>query len=609
MLKRLHDVLRLRTSPAIFFGSAAVIILFVFLTVTFTEWMDSIVSAASDWLYTNLGWFYILGVTVFLLFLIFIALSRFGRVKLGADDEPPEHSGPAWFSMLFAAGIGSILMFWGVAEPVSHFGDPPRGPDLGIEAGTAEAAKDAMNFTFYHFTLHTWTIFALPALCFAYFIHKRNLPPRVSSIFQPILGERIHGPIGKFIDIVAIIGTVFGVAVSLGLGTLQINSGINRLFGIPESAVWQLVIIGVVGGVSMISVALGLDRGIKRLSNFNIALAVALLVFILVTGSTLMVISGTLESLGRYVVSLPELALWNDTFADSGWQSSWTVFYWAWTISWSPFVGIFIARISKGRTVRQFVTGVLAVPAGFSVLWFGIFGYSAFDIELNGEGGLVETVVEQEDVPGALFAFLEHFPATMVISIIAIILVTIFFITSVDSAALVTDTMANGHEDYNPLGQRIFWAVSIGLITATLLVFSGEGGISALEQFVVLVGLPFFIMAYFQMYAIYRALREDASELPPMRTRRWKKVLPPEEIARREADGDDYDYGDEEAVVEPEAAEAAPVMRDPYEEDRVIGRAGTLSARTGSAPIRRPSLTQPTRPLNDKRRRRDEDQT
>ena len=374
MLKRLHDVLRLRTSPSIFFGSAAVIILFVFLTVTFTEWMDSIVSTASDWLYTNLGWFYILGVTVFLLFLIFIALSRFGRVKLGADDEPPEHSGPAWFSMLFAAGIGSILMFWGVAEPVSHFGDPPRGPDLGIEGGTAEAAKDAMNFTFYHFTLHTWTIFALPALCFAYFIHKRNLPPRVSSIFQPILGEGIHGPIGKFIDIVAIIGTVFGVAVSLGLGTLQINSGINRLFGIPESAVWQLVIIGVVGGVSMISVALGLDRGIKRLSNFNIAMAVALLGFILVTGSTLMVISGTLESLGRYVVALPELALWNDTFADSGWQSSWTVFYWAWTISWSPFVGIFIARISKGRTVRQFVTGVLAVPAGFSVLWFGIFG-------------------------------------------------------------------------------------------------------------------------------------------------------------------------------------------------------------------------------------------
>src|SRR5690625_1445754 len=197
MLTRLHDLLRLRTSPSIFFSAAAVIIAFVLLTIFFTQPLDSAVTVASDWLYANLGWFYILGLTLFLAFLIYAALGRFGRVKLGPDDEPPEHSGPAWFAMLFAAGIGSILMFWGVAEPISHFGDPPRGPSLGIDAETTGAAVDAMNFTFYHFTLHTWAIFTLPALCFAYFIHKRNLPPRVSSIFQPILGERIHGPIGK----------------------------------------------------------------------------------------------------------------------------------------------------------------------------------------------------------------------------------------------------------------------------------------------------------------------------------------------------------------------------------------------------------------------------
>lgn len=587
MLTRLHDLLRLRTSPPIFFSSAAVIILFVIATIVFTEPLDAAVSAASDWLYTNLGWFYILGVTLFLLFLIVIAIGRFGRVTLGPDDEKPEHSGPAWFAMLFAAGIGSILMFWGVAEPISHFGEPPRGPSLGIEAESSAAAADAMNFTLYHFTLHTWTIFTLPALCFAYFIHKRNLPPRVSSIFQPILGERIHGPIGKFIDVVAIIGTVFGVAVSLGLGALQINSGINRVFGISESALWQLIIIGVVGGVAMISVALGLDRGIKRLSNFNIWMAVALLVFILVTGSTLFVLQGTIESVGSYLMNLPELALWNDNYADTGWQSSWTVFYWAWTISWSPFVGIFIARISKGRTIRQFVAGVLGVPAGFSVLWFGIFGHSAFDIELHGDGGLVDSVVEQEDIPGALFAFLEHYPATTFISVVAIILVIIFFITSVDSAALVTDTMANGHEDFNPLGQRIFWAVAMAVITATLLVLSGSGGLEALEQFVVLVGLPFFVMGYFQMYALYRALREDASELPPMRTRSWKKVLPPEEHERRQ-DEDDHDNGD--AVVEPEAEDDRPVMRDPYVVDRRgLGPRGTLSARTGSARRSRPT--------------------
>ena len=227
MLTRLHDLLRLRTSPPIFFGAAALIILFVITTVFFTEPLDAAVTAASDWLYTNLGWFYIFGLTLFLVYLILIAISRFGGVTLGSDDEPPEHSRLTWIGMLFAAGIGSILMFWGVAEPVSHFGDPPRGPSLGVEPETQAAAVDAMNFTFYHFTLHTWTIFTLPALCFAYFIHKRNLPPRVSSIFQPLLGERIHGPIGKLIDVVAIIGTVFGVAVSLGLGALQINGGIS----------------------------------------------------------------------------------------------------------------------------------------------------------------------------------------------------------------------------------------------------------------------------------------------------------------------------------------------------------------------------------------------
>lgn len=585
MLNKLHDALRLRTSPPIFFGSALVIILFVVATIVFTDALAAGTSAASDWLMTNLGWFYISGVTVFLVFLIYIAASRFGRVKLGPDDEAPEHSRGAWFAMLFAAGIGSILMFWGVAEPVSHLGDPPRA---GVEPNSIEAAKDAMSFTYYHFTLHTWTIFTLPALCFAYFIHKRNLPPRVSSIFQPILGERIHGKIGKTIDIMAIVGTVFGVAVSIGLGALQINGGLAQLFGVPENAFWQLVVIAVVSGAALISVALGLDRGIKVLSNFNIVVAVGLLIFIAIAGPTLFMFNGVFQSVGVYLQELPQLAFWNETFADTGWQNSWTVFYWAWTISWSPFVGIFIARISRGRTIRQFVSGVLAIPAGFSVIWFGIFGYAAFDIELNGEGGLVERVVGDGDIPGALFAFLEFFPFTFVISIIAILLVVIFFVTSVDSAALVTDTMANGHEDFNPLAQRIFWAVAIGVVTATLLVFSGSGGLEALQTTIILVGLPFFVMGYFQMYALRRALKEDGGELPPVRTRKWKKVLPPEEAERRSED-DDYghEYDDDvEVVVEPEAEEEVPQYRDPYVQPPTGkargGRNGTLSGRTGS---------------------------
>ncbi|WP_453984632.1 BCCT family transporter [Brevibacterium casei] len=589
MLTRLHDVLRLRTNPVIFFSSAAVIILFVLGTILFTDALDTGVSAASDWLLRNLGWFYILGVTVFLIFLIYIAASRYGRAKLGPDDEPPEHSNGAWFAMLFAAGIGSILMFWGVAEPVSHLGDPPRA-STGIEPGTVEAAADAMNFTYYHFTLHTWTIFTLPALCFAYFIHKRNLPPRVSSIFQPILGERIHGPIGKTIDVVAIIGTVFGVAVSIGLGTLQINGGLAQLFGIPESAMWQLIIIGVVCGLATISVSLGLDKGIKVLSNINIVVAVLLLIFIIVLGPTLFMARGIFESLGTYIQQLPQLALWNDTFADTGWQSSWTVFYWAWTITWSPFVGIFIARISRGRTIRQFVIGVLAIPSAFSVIWFGVFGYASFDIEFNRGGGLVDRVVNQGDIPGALFAFLENYPLAGPVSTVAILLVVIFFVTSVDSAALVVDTMNNGHEDFNPLPQRIFWALAIAVVTATLLVFSGTGGLEALQSTIILVGLPFFVIAYFQIYALMRALREDAGELPRVRMRRWKKVLPPEEVERREDAGDEFndEYDDSvETVVAPEPVEPAPEFRDPYVDESAKSRArskrqSTLASRTGS---------------------------
>ena len=589
MLTRLHDLLRLRTTPAVFFGAAGVIILFVIATIAFTEPLSQATGAASQWLMVNLGWFYILGVTLFLIFLIYIAASRFGRVKLGPDDEKPEHSNLTWFGMLFAAGIGSILMFWGVAEPVSHFGDPPRAGALGIEPESGAAAVDALNFALYHFTFHTWAIFTLPALGFAYFIHKRNLPPRVSSIFQPILGRRIHGPIGKFIDIVAIIGTVFGVAVSIGLGVLQINGGLGQLFGIPQNAGWQLIIIGVVTAIAMISVGLGLERGIKVLSNVNIVSAVALLLFVLVAGgATLFMLKGTIESFGSYLYNLPELAFWNDSFADTGWQNTWTVFYWAWTITWSPFVGIFIARISRGRTIRQFVIGVLAVPSLFSVIWFGIFGYAALNIELNGEGGLVERVVDDGDIPGALFELLSHYPAAWIVSVIAIIVVIIFFITSLDSAALVIDTMANGHEDYNPLGQRLFWALAVGLITATLLVFSGEGGLEALQSISILIGLPFFIIAFFQMYALHRALREDAGELPPIRTREWRKVLPPEETIRRmRIEDDKYDYDDPvDTVTRPQPASEVPVRRGLYVEPPtgkpVRKRDTTLAGRTGS---------------------------
>jgi choline/glycine/proline betaine transport protein len=534
--QRIHDALGLRTGPVIFMTSAFVTILFVLLTVLFTEQVDAFFAGATGWILDNLGWFYILGVTVFLIFLLYMAVSRFGRVRLGPEEEGPEHSGLSWFGMLFAAGIGTILMFWGVAEPINHLANPPM---QDVEPGSAAAFEEAMAFTLYHFGLHTWTIFTLPALAFAYFMYKRNLPPRVSSIFHPLLGDRIHGPLGAVIDITAIVGTMFGVAVSVGLGTLQINSGLATLFGIEEGRLVQILIIAAVSAVAITSVAVGLDRGIKRLSNFNIIVAVALLCFVVVTGPTLMLLKGTIESAGSYLAWLPELAFWNDTMNDSGWQNSWTVFYWAWTITWSPFVGIFIARISRGRSIRQFIVGVLAVPVTFSAIWFGVFGWASFDIERREPGALTGPVVEQGDIPGALFQFLEHFPWTTVISVVAILLVIVFFTTSVDSAALVMDTIANGHEDTAPTRQRVFWAVCVAAVAGTLLGATGAGGLEALQQVIIVVGLPFFVMGYVMIYSLLRALKEDAGERPPLRTKRWRKVLPPEEAERREAEAAD----------------------------------------------------------------------
>ena len=538
MSERITRALKLKTDPGIFLVTVGTIVAFVVITILFGDWVGEVFGVASSWIMTNLGWFYIFGVTAFLFFLIWVAMSRFGHVRLGADGEEPEHSTLAWFGMLFAAGIGTILMFWGVAEPISHFANPPRG---GMEAGSTEAATEAMAFTLYHFGLHTWTIFALPSLAFAYFIYKRKMPPRVSSIFSPLLGDKVFGPLGKTIDVVAVIGTVFGVATSVGLGTLQINAGLNELFGIAVSPYVQMLIIAIVTTIACISVALGLEKGIKRLSNLNIAMAVGLLIFILITGPTLFLLKGTVESLGVYITTLPELALWNNVFPASddlaGWQNTWTVFYWAWTITWSPFVGIFIARISRGRTIREFVFGVLGLPVAFSILWFGIFGMASFDIELNGDGGLAERVAVEGDIPGALFEFLSNYPLATLISGIAVLLVVIFFTTSVDSAAMVVDMMASGTDDdvqVSPTHQRIIWGVLMGAVAATILVSTGEGGLTALQQVITVIGLPFFVMGFVMMYSLVKGLSGDTGDRLPTVTRQWDRAYSADELEKNE---------------------------------------------------------------------------
>lgn len=523
---------RFHTDPPVFWPSVVVILAFVVWTLVSVSTVTSTFSTAADWLKENLGWFYILGVTTFLAFLVWIAISRFGRIRLGGDDERPEHSTPTWFAMLFAAGIGTILMFWGVAEPLNHFANPPMAD---VEPNSADAAREAMSFTFYHFGLHTWTIFALPGLAFAYFIYKRKLPARVSSILAPLLGTRIYGPLGRTVDIIAIVGTVFGVAVSIGLGTMQISAGLNRLYGLDESVVVQVLLIVIVSLVACVSVALGLDKGIKRLSNANIIAAIVLLIFVLFAGPTLYLLRGTIESVGAYIVELPRLALWNDAFEENpGWQGGWTVFYWAWTITWAPFVGIFIARISRGRTIREFVTGVLALPVGFSLIWFGVFGMASFRVEQE-SGGLVDVVVDQGDVPGALFEFLSSFPWAPVMSLFSVLIVVVFFTTSVDSSSMVLDMMANGDERRSTPVQRVLWVVLIGLVAGVLLVGAGETGLVALQDTITVVGLPFFILGFIMMASLIKGIKDDAAARPEPRTRQWSPALTPESLEAQES--------------------------------------------------------------------------
>jgi choline/glycine/proline betaine transport protein len=516
----LADRLGLRTDPTIFFASTACMVAFLLALIVAPEAIGAAFAIGREWIVTNLGWFFILGVNVWLAFLLWVAISRYGEIRLGGQDARPDYSGISWFTMLFAGGIGTVLMFWGVAEPIFHFSNPPRN----VEPHSVEAAREAMGFSLYHLGLHTWTIFTLPGLAFAYFIYRYDLPVRVSSVFYPLIHDRIYGPIGKTIDVFAVLGTLFGVAVSIGLGTSQINAGLTELTGVPDAVGTKLVIIAVLTAVAVGSIVAGLDRGVKVLSNINIGMATALMAFVLLAGSTIFLLRGIIETLGIYVTNIVPMAFWNDTLAAYtrdegrwGWQGDWTVFYWAWTVTWAPFIGIFVARISRGRTIREFVLGVLFAPSLFTLVWFAIFGWSAMEIDgigaaaraaLGDDAGQLSAAVA-ESVPLAMFAFFEHFPATTLVQGLAIVIVAIFFATSSDSASLVVDMFCTGHAESGPVRQRVFWGVSEGAIAASLIVLAGDAGLVALQQVITVIGLPIFIMVFAMIFALVRGLQSE----------------------------------------------------------------------------------------------------
>ncbi|MCW3149472.1 choline BCCT transporter BetT [Stutzerimonas stutzeri] len=487
----------------VFYGSALIILALVLYSVGFQSQAQALFSDAQSWIIGNVSWLYILAVALILLMVVLLAFSRYGDIKLGPDHSEPDYSALTWFAMLFSAGMGIGLMFFGVAEPVMHFLSPPTG-----EGGTILAARDAMKITFFHWGLHAWSIYAIVAMILAYFAYRHGLPLTLRSALYPLIGERIYGPIGHAVDIFAIIGTVLGVATSLGLGVTQINTGLNHLYGLPISVPVQIGLIIATTLLATISVVTGLDKGVRRLSELNLSLAALLMLVVLILGPTVFILQTFVQNTGSYLSDIVNKTFNLYAYEPNDWIGGWTLFYWGWWLAWSPFVGLFIARISRGRTIREFVAGVLLVPTAFTLLWMTVFGDTAIHMILWENVSSLGEAIER-DSSLALFAFLEHFPFSGFISLIAIIMVVVFFVTSADSGALVVDMLASGGQPGTPVWQRIFWASTMGGVAIALLL---ADGLTALQTATIASALPFTIALLCSMWGLLKALRLDATK-------------------------------------------------------------------------------------------------
>ncbi|WP_462330459.1 BCCT family transporter [Thiohalocapsa halophila] len=489
--------------PHVTFVSSFVLIVFILLTLMWQEEAAAFFDGAMSLITGTMGWFLILVSNLFILAALYFALSKFGHIRIGGVDAKPEFTRLGWYAMLLSAGMGIGLMFWSVGEPMYHY-QTPSPMFNGIDAETPEAAQAAMGVTYFHWGIHPWAIYAIVALGLAFFAYNRGLPLTIRSVFYPLLGDKIYGFWGNVIDILSVLATLVGLATSLGLGVQQVNAGLNHLFGVGLNTQNQVILIAVITGFATMSVFAGLDAGVKRLSQLNMIMAALLMIFLLVVGPTVYMLSGFSQNLGFYLTILPEMSLWTETFKATNWQGSWTVFYWAWWISWSPFVGMFIARISKGRTVREFIFGVIVIPTLLSFLWMSVFGGAALHLQASGVADIAAAV--NDDVAKAMFAMLDNFPIAEVLSGVAVILVTVFFVTSSDSGSLVVDHLTSGGKLDSPTTQRVFWAIMEGLVAAVLLI---GGGLATLQTAAVSTGLPFALVLLVGVYALYVGLNEE----------------------------------------------------------------------------------------------------
>ncbi|SMQ86308.1 choline/glycine/proline betaine transport protein [Devosia lucknowensis] len=488
----------------VFFGSLAIIGLFLAVGVVFPHQADEIFGGLQAGILQSFGWLYLLAVAVVVIGVLLICISRYGQLKLGPDDATPDFGFLSWIAMLFAAGMGIGLMFYGVGEPMTHYMLPPTA-----EPRSVAAVREAMAVTFFHWGIHAWAIYAIVGLSLAYFGYRYNLPLTIRSGLYPLLKDRINGPIGHAVDIFAIGGTVFGLATSMGVGVSQINSGLNYLLGIPVGPQIQLPLIAGITFAATLSVVSGLDKGVRILSELNLAVAILLMLFVLVVGPTGELFRDLVQNIGLYLDGLVLRTFNIYAYEPTPWIDAWTLFYWAWWISWSPFVGMFIARISRGRTVREFITAVLFIPAGFTFIWMTVFGNTAIFIDTTVAAGALGDAIAR-DLSVGLFEFFNYLPFPMLTSTLAVILVAIFFVTSADSGSLVVDAIAAGGETETTTLQRVFWCAMSGSVAAGLLL---AGGLGALQSATIASALPFVLVILALMWSLLAGMRADLAQL------------------------------------------------------------------------------------------------
>ncbi|WP_138415097.1 glycine betaine uptake BCCT transporter [Aquibacillus sediminis] len=466
--------------------------------------LNTVTTNTQSFIVEKFGWFYLLSATAFLIFAIFLIFSKYGNIKLGKPDDKPDYPYATWFAMLFSAGMGIGLVFWGAAEPLSHFHVPP---DPSIAPGSDDAARVAMRYSFFHWGLHPWGIYAVIALALAYFKFRKGAPGLVSSILEPLFGDKIKGFWGTVIDFIVVFATIFGVATSLGFGAIQISGGLSFLFpGIEKTATTQLVIIAIVTVLFMLSAMTGLNKGIKYLSNTNLVLAGLLMLFLLFAGPTNFIMDLFTTSLGNYIANITQMSFRLTPFdQENTWIQGWTIFYWAWWIAWAPFVGTFIARVSKGRTIREFTLGVLLVPTIFGALWFSVFGGSGINLEFYGNFDIIHHINESgEEV--ALFAVLENYPLGTIMSFIGILLISTFFITSADSATFVLGMQTTGGGLHPPNKVKFTWGIVQSAAAAILL---WQGGLNALQTASIIAAFPFTMIMILIVFSLIKSFKQE----------------------------------------------------------------------------------------------------